>query len=412
MNKLIFTIDLDAFFASAEELRNPEVKGKPMIVGNEINGRGIATTANYAAREYGISSGMPLFKVKELCKDIIVIPVDHEYYQNKANEVFKIVLSFTDKVEFASIDECHADMTKLAIKKKPLQIARELSKVILDKTGLSVSIGISTNILLSKMASNIDKPNGITTLYQHEIPTKLWPMPVSDLYTVGKSTTAKLLEHNIKTIGDLSKVRDDSEKFYTLKKLMGINFEKAIDKANGIYRDEIQTEEQLLKSVSKEETFGNSLRDIESIKSAARNIYEYTLYRAKRRKQMPSTITVALKRDKSFNKFSKSKVIDKTLDTNQLWFVVDNMIDDLFKEGMSIKQVSISLSGLKPIEKVYKQLSIDESNDGPVDHVQDLVEISNQLNTSEAFKGSTMKDNRKFEKKEPLDNDTVKLKSW
>ncbi len=353
MEKLILTIDLDAFFASCEELRNPIYKGKPMVVGKELNGRGIASTANYAARKYGIKSGMPLFKIRKILPNIIVIPPDHKYYQDQANKVFEIVKSFSDLTEFASIDECYVDVTNLTNKLKPIEIAKLISNKIYQKTNLTVSIGLSNNIILSKIASGINKPKGITTLFSSEIKNKLWKLDVKKLYMIGESTRNKLNENGIFTIGDLANLKNDFEKYSKLKKLIGINIDKHINVSNGISRNERYKKEHVNKSISKEKTFGISISNINLLRKELKLLFNFALERMKRRKLVANNLTIFLKIDKNFNKKTITKKIDQKTDSNEkLWIVATNLLDDIFKQGMSVKQIGIGFSGLKKKEKI------------------------------------------------------------
>jgi len=208
--KLIFTIDLDAFFTSCEELKQPHLKNIPIVTGNDLNGRGVVATANYKARSYGIHSGLPLFKAKKMYDNLVILPVDMQFYHEKSIQVFSIVAQYSNIMEIASVDECYVDVTTLAQKRKPLEIASIIKDRIKRKTGLTTSIGISTNILLSKIASNMDKPDGITTLYPHEIKAKLWPLKLNKMYMLGKSSEKLFNEFNIYTIGDLANLNKDS----------------------------------------------------------------------------------------------------------------------------------------------------------------------------------------------------------
>ncbi len=409
---LILTIDLDAFFAQAETLKHPEYKKIPIAVGNEIKGRGIVSTANYKAREYGVKSGMPLFKAKELCSELKVVPVDFEYYQQKANEVFNVISKFSNKIEFASIDECYIDVTSMVDKYKPIEIAKLIYFEVLNKTNLTVSIGISTNVLLSKVASNFNKPSGISTLFKHEIEDKLWPLPVSSLYMVGNKTSEKLIENNINTIKDLALLKNNQEKYHLLKQKMGIFLDKIIDSANGYSRSELNMKERELKSISKDKTYGTSITDSDTLRYKALELFEFALYRSERRKMYPTTITVALKKDKSFNRSSSSKKLkEPTLDRDILWSEIDNALDKLFVNGDSIKFISISFDGLKPLERVYKQLSIGEKLNAK-NKLDSIAKDINIKSGSNLVTGSVMKDNRRFEYNDPIDSDNVKFKSW
>jgi DNA polymerase-4 len=166
MKKIIFQLDLDAFFASVEELENPELKTKPIAVGHEMNGKGIITTANYIARKFGLHSAMPVFKARQLCPQVIIIESDYQKYTDKSEEVFTIVKNLVNKIEMASIDEAYVDVTKIINDKNlnPISYAKHIQSEVLKKTGLGISIGISENRVLAKMASGMKKPLGVTTL--------------------------------------------------------------------------------------------------------------------------------------------------------------------------------------------------------------------------------------------------------
>lgn len=415
MNKLIFTIDLDAFFASCEELRHQELKNEPIVIARELNGRGIAVTANYPARSLGVKTGMPLFQIREFAPKIKVINPDYEFYQKKANEVFKTIMTFSEIIEIASIDECYLDVTKLTDKYKPIQLAKIIQTTVKEKTGLAVSIGISTNIVLSKMASDMDKPKGITTLFKHEIPTKLWPLKVGKLYFVGRKTADKLVSHNINTIGELANIKSNAEKYNLIKKELGINFDKHIEIANGIYTDVIKNSDQILKSISKEETFGVSLTHIDAIIEGLKPLFEFALNRINARKVFPTTIYIFLKKDKNFKHKSKSRKLSKlTNDKDFLWGNAIALLEDVFQQGDSIKQIGIGFSGLTNKQRVYKQLSIDETLEPNIksNTIDEIALDANSILKTNLVTGSEMKDNRNFKKKEPVDRDTVTFKIW
>ncbi len=412
-NKLILTIDLDAFFASAEELRHPELKDKPMVVGQELNGRGIIVTANYKARELGIHAGMPLFKARKILPNITLIETDHEYYQTIANEFFNVILEFVDKVQVASIDECHIDATELTKDYKPIEIARMIQNRVINKTGLSTSIGISTNVLLSKVASNFDKPFGISTLYVHEIQDKLWPLPVKEMHMIGAKTSIKLNEIGIEYIGQLALLKNDLEKFNKAKGVIGQNLLKHIDAANGISSDEIQVETDRLRSISRDKTFPISIVDIESLLLNIRELFNFAVFRCEKRKLAPTSVSIALKVDKSFSTFSTSKILKAaTIDKNVLWPIVVNAVEKLFKPNASIKFASVSFGGLKPIEKVYVQTTLDGEKTKSKSKLQQIAEKASFMSGIEIVTGSTMEDNIRYEQKEPIMRDNIKFKVW
>ncbi|RKX67268.1 MAG: hypothetical protein DRP42_00885 [Tenericutes bacterium] len=176
MNKVIFLIDIDAFFAQAEEIRNPEYKGKSIVVGHFMNGRGVITTGNYKVRELmgGSVSGMPYHKVKRVISDLIIVEPDYEYYSELTESLAQILKSYCTELEPSSIDEYYLDVTKIAHKYSSVEnLADKIRIRILKELNLTVSIGVSDNKILAKMASSMNKPFGTTILFKDSLKTKL-----------------------------------------------------------------------------------------------------------------------------------------------------------------------------------------------------------------------------------------------
>jgi DNA polymerase-4 len=171
--KTIFHIDMNSFFPSVEELLNPALKGKPVIVAAN-NRRSVVSSANYEARKYGVKSAMPLYRALLLCPKAKLVEPHFEYYEKYHNEFISLIKEkFTKEVEVASIDECYIDATKLVKRTSIMKVALSIQNAIKNKLGLNCSIGISNNKFLAKMASKFKKPLGITMLYKEDLPTKL-----------------------------------------------------------------------------------------------------------------------------------------------------------------------------------------------------------------------------------------------
>jgi len=212
-------LDMDAFFASVELLEHPELKGLPVVVGGrrsaasgmeegyprlkDYAGRGVATTATYEARAFGVHSGMGLMKAAALAPDAILLPAHFEAYA-RVSRAFKVaVTEVAPLVEDRGIDEIYIDLTEVA--GDSLELARRLKEAVRQATGLSCSIGITPNKLLSKIASELQKPDGLTILGFEDIPSRIWPLPCSAINGIGPKATAKLAGFGIRTIGDLAK---------------------------------------------------------------------------------------------------------------------------------------------------------------------------------------------------------------
>jgi DNA polymerase-4 len=163
--KYILHVDMNSFFASVEELQNPKYIGKPIAVGGKTS-RTVISSANYIARAYGVKAAMPLFMAQKLCKQLIVVPVHFDLYQEYSEKFMNLICEkFTNKVEMASIDECYVDIASLVnVKRTPMMVAKQIQQAIKNNIGLSSSIGVANNKFLAKMASDYKKPMGITTM--------------------------------------------------------------------------------------------------------------------------------------------------------------------------------------------------------------------------------------------------------
>ena len=244
--QVIFHIDLNAFYASAEISRNPSLKGKPIVISGKSK-RSIITTASYEARKYGIHSAMPLFQAKQLCKDLIILPADFELYHRLSNEFFTIIASYSEILEVASIDECYLDVTSIIQEKKihPVVLAKDIQTKVYEQLNLQCSIGISPNKFLAKMASDMKKPMGITVLTRNNLKEVMWPLDIKDMFGISKKTHPKLRAVGINTIGDLA----DYKNYDNLKKVIGKNALLVYRKANGIDTNTVDYGHNEVKSV-------------------------------------------------------------------------------------------------------------------------------------------------------------------
>ncbi|MTW85067.1 DNA polymerase IV [Virgibacillus dakarensis] len=228
--RVIFHIDMNCFYASVEMAYNPKLKGKPLaIAGNPEERKGIIVTSSYEARARGVKTTMTLWQARKLCPTLIIMRPNFDRYRMASQEMFKMLAEITPFVQPVSIDEGYMDITECEQLGNPIRIAENLQKRIKDELDLPCSIGIAPNKFLAKMASDMKKPMGITILRKRDLPQKLWPLPVGDMYGVGEKTARKLNAIDVKTIGDLA-----SRDVYHLKQVLGINGERLRNRANGI----------------------------------------------------------------------------------------------------------------------------------------------------------------------------------
>lgn len=212
MNKIIFHIDVNSAFLSwsaLKELQNgspTDLRTIPAIVGGDMSTRhGVVLAKSISAARYGIRTGEPITDALRKCAGLTIVPPEHHYYSQCSHQLLHLLQHYTDNIRQYSIDECFAEYVPIpGDNGDPIQAACIIKKVVYDQLGFTVNIGISTNRLLAKMASDFEKPDKVHTLFPEEIPSKMWPLPVGDLFMVGHSSAAKLSLLGIKTIGDLA----------------------------------------------------------------------------------------------------------------------------------------------------------------------------------------------------------------
>ena len=203
MERLVMHVDMDAFFASIEQRDHEEYRGKPLIVGG-LSGRGVVSTCSYEARRFGVHSAMPIVRARRLCPQGIFVEGDYAHYKAVSQEIFAIFARYAPVVEPLSIDEAFLDLTGMELlMESPRAYAEKLKAEIREKTGLIASVGIAPNKFLAKLASDLEKPDGLVIITEQTKQAVLDPLPVSRIWGVGKKTAARLEDLRIRTIGQL-----------------------------------------------------------------------------------------------------------------------------------------------------------------------------------------------------------------
>jgi len=264
--RLIALVDMDYFFAACEELRRPEIKSKSVVVGADPKGgagRGVVSACNYAARKYGVRSGMPISMAYRLKRDAVFLPVDYDFYDSESKKVMTIIKGYADKFEQVSVDEAFVDVSGRAKDyADAVSIAERIKGEIDVKVGLPCSVGVSANKLVAKMACEDAKPNGIKLVREEDAAVFLAGKPVRDLYGVGKRMNERLKAMGYSTIGDLAKanVMDLVEEF-------GSYGADIYHYANGKDDSEVQ-ENYEVKSIGRERTFETDTDDVKVVSAA------------------------------------------------------------------------------------------------------------------------------------------------
>jgi DNA polymerase IV (DinB-like DNA polymerase) len=262
--RVVMLADFDYFFAQCEELRNPSLKGKPVVVGvysGRTEGSGAVSTANYVAREYGVKSGISLYLARKRLKgtEAVFLPVDDEFYEEISNRIMQVLKGYANSFEQTSIDEAYLDVTSKV--HGSFEMARDLAKKmkleVKNEVGVTFSVGVGPNKLVAKIAADSHKPNGLIVVKSEEVIRFLSPLSVNRLIGVGRKTTTKLEELGVKTVGELA--RYDVQRLVGLfGKKLGVYFHNA---ANGVDNEPVQ-ETGEVESISRISTMKENTRDL------------------------------------------------------------------------------------------------------------------------------------------------------
>lgn len=360
--RVIFHLDMNSFYASVEAAYNPALKGKPLaIAGNPEERRGIIVTSSYEARKYGVRTTMPVWQARRLCPELIIIRPNFERYRHASKEMFKMMAEITPYVQPVSIDEGYMDISECQALGSPLEIAEALQSRIKSELDLPCSIGIAPNKFLAKMASDMKKPMGITVLRKRDLPEKLWPLPIEDMYGVGAKTAEKLRKLDICTIGDL--VKTDT---FQLKHTLGVNGERLQKRASG--EDQSPVDPNAIydfKSIGNSETLPEDTVDDSKITQLLRKLSRKVANRLERREVVCQTIQLMIRyhnRKTITRSVTKAQYISEEADI--FW-----VANDLFEQhwtGEPIRLLGVTAQGLVEKTAIAEQLDLF--------HYQDQVE--------------------------------------
>jgi len=308
MERQILHVDVNNAFLSwtavdmLKQGYNIDIRTIPSIIGGDEERRaGIVLAKSPVAKKFGVSTGEPIYFAKQKCNCLEVFPCNFKVYKEYSNKLYNLLLEYTDLIERFSIDECFLDLTHFLMKRDILDIAKEISYRVKNEFGFTVNIGVAHNKLLAKMASDFEKPDKIHTLFEDEIETKMWPLPVGDLFMLGKKTVPKLYNMQIKTIGDLAK----ADKTMIIRKF-GKHGCMMWDYANGIDNSQVNNKTELPKSIGNSVTLSKDLNSVDELNEILIMLADQVSFRLRKYNLVANTVNVQL-RTKDFSDFSKQK---------------------------------------------------------------------------------------------------------
>ena len=345
--KTIFHVDMDAFFVSVEELFDPSLKGKPVVVGGQPNQRGVVSAASYEARKYGVHSALPLRTAYQRCPQAIFLDGHPHRYREYSEKVFEVLGEFSPQVELASIDEAYLDMTGAErLLGAPLKAAHALHEAIKSRTRLNCSIGIAASRMVAKVASDQAKPNGVLWVLPGMEARFLAPLEVRKIPGVGKVTERQLHALGIRRVGDLARL-DEA----VLEERFGKWGLALAGKARGLdagawFDGEIGAEEAP-KSISHEHTFDLDSADVELLEATLARLAEMVARRLREHGLFARTVQLKL-RYKDFSTITRAHTLDHAtqLDT-ELLGEARRLFRDNWKRGRPVRLLGVQASSLE-----------------------------------------------------------------
>ena len=379
MKRLIMHIDVNNAFLSwtaiyllergyKEDIRNTYA----IIGGDEKRRAGIVLAKSTPAKKKGIKTAETIYEAKRKCSNLKIFPPNYDFYKQKSKELFSLLSNYTPDIEIASIDECYLDYTKVQkLYGDPIKFAEKIQKEINNKLGFTVNIGIAENKLCAKMASDFSKPNKIHTLYQYEIKEKMFPLPIEDLFGVGKQTAEKLKFLGIKTIEDLALQQE-----YNLKKIFKNQAKHLIEIANGKDEDEVDSARQSPKGISNEITLSEDVTNKKDLCKKLSILSEMVSKRIRKENKYAKVVCVILK-DNHFRRYSHQKRLKNPINTYEDIYKYSKQILEEFYQNEPIRLIGIRLDDLTEIKNIQTSL-FEKTSD--LDKGEKLEQIMDEIN--------------------------------
>ncbi|HUR37768.1 MAG TPA: DNA polymerase IV, partial [Terriglobales bacterium] len=340
-------VDMDAFFVSVEEIFDPSLKGKAVVVGGQRDERGVVSAASYEARKFGVHSAMPLRTAAKLCPHAIFLDGHPDRYRECSEQVYEVLQRFTPQVQMASIDEAYLDMTGTErLHGPPMKAAHELHQTMKSATKLNCSIGIATSRVLAKITSDQAKPNGVLWVVPGSESGFLAPLEVRKMPGVGKVTEQKLHSLGLRTLGQLAKLQDSFLEEYFGAWGLALAAKARGEDAGGWYDEEIG-EDDGPKSISHEHTFSEDSRDQVLLETTLLRLCEMVARRLREHKLYARTVQLKL-RYSDFSTITRAHTPERpTQLDNELYAEIRKLFRENWEHGRTVRLLGVGTSGFE-----------------------------------------------------------------
>lgn len=347
-HRAILHVDMDAFYASVEQRDDPSLVGKPLIVGG-TSGRGVVAAASYEVRRYGVRSAMPIGRALQLCPHAVCVKPRMARYKEVSRQVFEVFHEFTPLVQGLSLDEAYLDVTaSQKLKGDAVAIAREIKQLIKSRTGCTASVGVAPNKLVAKIASDLDKPDGLTVVTPERIHAVLDPLPVKRLPGLGRKKGEQVAAAGIATLGELRRASDAR-----LWPLFGRDSARMRERAGGIDERPVEPDWEE-KSISAEETFRDDVADPARLQAELARLADKASGRLRAKQLLAACVTIKIRRHNFETYTRQRRMAPLTHDSRTIARLAQDLLDTWLKEnpGAKLRLLGVGVSDLAPAEQL------------------------------------------------------------
>ena len=362
MERQILHVDVNNAFLSWTALdmlkhgSEMDIRDIPAVIGGDESKRsGIVLAKSTKAKECGVKTAETIYQARIKCPGLKVFPSNFKVYRQFSNQLYQLLLEYTDKIERFSIDECFLDMTHYLMNDTLLNKGKEINRRVKEELGFTVNVGVAHNKLLAKMASDFTKPDRVHTLFENEIPSKMWTLPVSELFMLGKRTVPKLYNMQIKTIGDLAK---------TNKKVLQDKFGKhgmmMWEYANGMDNSEVKYKKEKPKGIGNSVTLPEDISNIEKLEEILLALTEQVTYRLRKQKMLARVVNVQLRNKDFVDTSHQRKLPNATASTKEIFMYAKELLEQMYRKGTPIRLIGVRVDDLTDTEEMQISLFQDE----------------------------------------------------